>query len=138
MDDGPAISTMRLYGAVIAFGSGGYAVAVGSTGQTASATVMWLLGAIVVIHGALLLTDWVTRIGTASGPLMIAYAVLMLSNQAWMATMTPSGTMDGGMNPGPMATAGMGWDLGMVTLALVMLASGVIMTVRRDMGGAAG
>jgi hypothetical protein len=131
MNGDPAISTMRLYGAAIAFASGGYAVAVGSTASTAGATLMWLLGVVVVLHGAVLLTSWVETLGDASGPLMLAYAVLMLANQAWMATMPTGGMMDGGgMNAGMM---GMGWDPGMVALALLMLASGAIMTVRREM-----
>lgn len=136
MERGPAISTMRLYGALIAFVSGGYAVAVGTTGTSAGAMLMWLLGVIVVVHGAILLTDWADRLGDASGPLMLAYAVLMLANQAWMATMRSDGMMGDGMAPGMMGTSGgmgMGWDPGMVALALLMLASGVIMTVRREM-----
>lgn len=121
---------MRLYGAAIAFASGGYSVAAGSTGTTAGATLMLLLGTIVVLHGAVLLTSWARRLGDASGPLMLSYAVLMLANQAWMTTMGGMARtgMDGAMMGGPM-----GWDPGMVTLALLMLASGAIMTVRREM-----
>jgi hypothetical protein len=135
MDGEPGYSTMRLYGAAIAFASGGYAVAVGTTGTTAGATLMWVLGVIVVVHGAVLLTSWRDRLGDASGPLMLAYAVLMLANQAWMATMPSGGMMDGGMNGGmgPSGSMAMGWDPGMVTLALLMLASGAIMTARSDM-----
>lgn len=130
----PAMSTMRLYGAAIAFASGGYSVAVGSTGTTAGAALMLVLGVVVVVHGAVLLTDWVSLLGHASGPLMLAYAVVMLANQAWMVAMPTRGMMDGGgMAGSAMGTAAMGWDPGMVALALLMLASGVIMTVRREM-----
>ncbi len=135
MNDGASVSTMRLYGAAIAFASGGYSVAVGSTGTTAGATLMLVLGAVVVLHGAVLLTPWSRRLGDASGPLMLAYALLMLANQAWTATMRTGPMMDGGgMSPAMPGTAGamgLGWDPGMVTLALLMLASGAIMTVRR-------
>lgn len=136
MNGGPSVSTMRLYGAAIALASGGYSVAVGSTGRRGSATLMLVLGVVVVIHGVLLLTDWARRIGDASGPLMVGYAVVMLANQAWMATMPADGMMGGsGMGSGTMggSAGAMGWDPGMVALALLMLASGVIMTVRRDM-----
>lgn len=136
MDDTPSISTMRLYGAVIAIASGGYSIAFGSAGSSASATLMLVLGAVVVVHGAVLLTDWVGQLAGASGPLMVAYAVVMLANQVWMATM-PTGGMMGSdrMGSGMSGTmAGqMGWDPGMVALALLMLASGVIMTRRREM-----
>lgn len=139
MDGSRSTSTTRLYGAAIALASGGYSVLVGSTGRTAQAWLMLLLGAVVVIHGAVLLTSWADRLGNASGPLMIAYAVLMLANQAWMGTM-PGGRMGGGMSDGGMMNGGtmggvagtMGVDAGMVALALLMLASGVIMTVRAD------
>lgn len=126
---------MRLYGAAIAFASGGYSVAAGAAGDTAGATLMLALGAVVVLHGAVLLTTWVERLGDASGPLMLAYAVLMLANQAWMAMQPRAMMMDGGMDAGMMGSrlGVMGWDPGMVTLALLMLASGVIMTVRREM-----
>lgn len=118
------IPTMRLYGAVIAFASGGYSVAAASTGTSTRATLMLVLGLVVVVHGAILLTALAGRLGDASGPLMVAYALLMLANQAWPGIGMGGMMMDGGM---------MAWDPGMVTLALLMLASGVIMTIRREM-----
>lgn len=123
------LSTMRLYGAAIAFASGGYSIAAGSVGATARATLMLVIGLVVVLHGAVLLTSLADRIGDASGPLMIAYALVMVANQAWPGAM--GGGMTGGMMGGDMGM--MGWDPGMVTLALLMLASGVIMTLRREM-----
>ncbi len=44
--------------------------------------------------------------------------------------------MDGGMTGGmgSTMTAGMGWDLGMVALAVLMLISGVIMTNQSGSG----
>ncbi len=139
MDGSRSTSSTRLYGAAIAFASGGYSVLVGSTGRTAGAWLMLLLGVVVVLHGAVLLSSWADRLGDASGPLMIGYAVLMLANQLWMVAM-PGGAMDGGMMDGggmgggmmDGGMMGMGWDAGMVTLALLMLASGAIMTVRSD------
>ncbi|WP_233547757.1 hypothetical protein [Haloferax sp. Atlit-10N] len=103
---------------------------------------MALLGVIVVVHGVVLLTPYADRLGSASGPLMIGYSVLMLLNQT-LVGVTGSmnwgmgggmGTgMDGGMasGMGSNITAGMGWDLGMVALAVLMLVSGIIMTNRR-------
>lgn len=56
---------------------------------------------------------------------MIAYAVLMLADQAWLAS------RDG--MPGAMGSAmGMTWDAGMVALAVLMLVSGIVMAARRS------
>lgn len=43
---------------------------------------MALLGTVVVVHGVVLLTPYADRLGSASGPLMIVYSLLMLLNQA--------------------------------------------------------
>jgi hypothetical protein len=92
---------------------------------------MGALGVIVLVHGALLLTDFAERLDTASGPLMIVYSVVMVLNQALLGTrMMDDGSgmgMNGAMG-GSSMTAGMGWDAGMVALALLMLVSGLIMT----------
>ena len=137
------VSNTRLYGASIALVSGGYSLWSASMASTmgTGGWLMALLGAVVIGHGAVLLTDAADRLGDASGPLMIGYAVLMLLNQALLGTgMGGWGTMhDGAMNGGmgggmggSTATAGMGWDAGMVALAALMLVSGVVMA--RDGG----
>ncbi|WP_226023914.1 hypothetical protein [Halomicrobium salinisoli] len=134
------VSDTRLYGASIAFASGLYSLWSASTGtrMSAGAWAMLLLGLIVVVHGAALLTGYADRLGGASGPLMIGYAVLMLANQPLIAggmlgadAMGSGSGMDGGMGGGmggSQMTAAMGWDAGMVALALLMLASGLIMS----------
>ncbi len=137
------ISTMRLYGSLIAFISGSYSVylSTAGSGMSGSAWFMLALGVVVVIHGVVLLTPVATRLGTASGPLMIGYAVLMLLNQGLMLTRDPMGSgMDSGMGSGMnggMASGVATVDGGMVAIAVLMLASGVIMTVRRGMMPAA-
>jgi len=146
MADTGGVSTMRLYGAAIAVVSGVYSIFVPVTGgsMTAGGWFMLALGVIVLVHGAVLLTPLADRIGAASGPLMLVYAGLMLLNQLRLAAGGAAG-MDGGMGGSGMnggmettmdSTAGtvaMGADLGMVAIAVLMLASGLIMTVRRDM-----
>lgn len=139
MDDSPdRLSTMRLYGSSIAVVSGAYSLYLATTGP-AMATTDWgmlLLGVVVLLHGVILLTPLAARLGRASGPLMIGYAALMLLVQAWMATMNPMGDgMNDGMESGAAMEPGaaMGADPGMVAIALLMLASGVIMTARRGM-----
>lgn len=140
------VSNTRLYGASIAFASGLYSLWSASMASqlVTSAVFMALLGIVVILHGAVLLTDYADRIGTASGPLMIAYSLLMLLNQALLGTGTindGSGMgMNGGMGMdgsmgGSTMTAGMGWDGGMVALAVLMLISGVIMSRGRSMDG---
>lgn len=137
------VSNTRLYGAAIALASGLYAIwsASLSSRMVASSWLMLLLGVIVVVHGGVLLTAYADRLGGASGPLMIAYAAVMLLNQALLGTGimaggTGMGTADGmgatGGMGGSTITAGMGWDAGMVALAALMLASGIIMA--RDGG----
>lgn len=130
------VSNTRLYGASIAVASGVYSLASASTGSrmTTSGWVMALLGVVVLVHGIVLLTSYADRLGEGSGPLMIAYAIVMLLNQALLGT----GTLDGGgmgMGQGMgggMMPSGMGWDAGMVMLAALMLASGLIMTRDRQ------
>ncbi|WP_049981032.1 hypothetical protein [Halolamina rubra] len=141
------VSDTRLYGAAIGVVSGGYSLwsASTATAMGSSGWLMALLGVVVLVHGVLLLTDYADRLGDASGPLMIGYSVLMLLNQALVGTgMTggmggmnggmDGGTMGGGMDGTTGGMAGMGWDAGMVALAVLMLISGVIMTQGGDDG----
>lgn len=152
-------STTRLYGAAIAITSGVYSLVsagfgggtmgpdgmmgptgtMGSTGLGIAGWLMLAVGVIVVVHGVVLLTPAVDRLGSASGPLMIAYSLVMLLLQALGATgtvggMGMTGARGGGMGSmggmGSTTTAGMGWDLGMVALAALMLFSGIVMTTR--------
>ncbi|MDS0223243.1 hypothetical protein NDI54_18020 [Haloarcula sp. S1AR25-5A] len=139
--------TTRQYGAAIALVSGVYSLlsATGGTGMMGSNSglLMALLGVVVVVHGVVLLTPYADRLGNASGPLMIGYSLVMLLNQAlvgvtgsvnWGMGSGMGSGMNGGMSGGmgSSMTAGMGWDLGMVALAVLMLISGVIMANRRN------
>lgn len=126
-------SNTRLYGAAIGVVSGLYSVwsATAASRMVASSWVMAVLGIIVIVHGGILLTAYADRLGSASGPLMIVYSAVMLLNQALLGTgMVDDGSAMGMSTTmgGSTMTAGMGWDAGMVALALLMLASGVIMT----------
>lgn len=127
------VSNTRLYGAAIALVSGVYALWSASMASrtVASAWAMGLLGVVVIGHGAVLVTDSADRLGAASGPLMVVYAVAMLLLQALlgagMVDHGGTGGMDGGMGGSPM-TGGMGWDAGMAALAALMLISGLVMT----------
>lgn len=126
------VSDTRLYGAAIAFISGLYSLWSGSMGtQTTSSLLMAALGILVIGHGAVLLTPAAERLGSASGPLMIGYSLLMLLNQVLMGTgMMSDWGMESqmGMGGGTAMSSGMAWDAGMVALAVLMLVSGVIMT----------
>jgi hypothetical protein len=146
MERSDGIPVVRLYGATIGIVSGVYSGYLSVTGMSMSigAWFMLALGAVVLVHGIALLTPVADRIGTASGPLMLAYAVLMLLNQLRLETGATMDSSGGGMNGGMdgmssgMATdpatgmAAMGADPGMVAIAVLMLASGLIMTVRTD------
>lgn len=145
------VSTMRLYGGAVGVVSGAYSLWLSTAGmgmQRATAWLMLLVGLVAFVHGLALFTPAATSIARASGPLMLAYAVVMLLLQAWMALSAPAmgggmdgGGMDGGMGGGTNGGMGggagsgmaMGADPGMVALALLMLFSGAVMTLRRGM-----
>lgn len=127
------------YGAAIAVASGLYSLWSVTTAarMVTSGWIMAVVGVVVIVHGGLLLTEFADRFGGASGPLMVGYALVMLLNQALLgAGVMDDGSgmgMDGGMGASP-ATAGMAWDAGMVALAVLMFASGLIMTRDRTAG----
>ena len=110
----------RLYASAIALVSGiysiGSAIARGLGMLPMSDSVMLLVGVIVIAHGIVLLTPLAERLGRASGPLMIVWAAIMLTNQLLSATMSSSMMVS--------------WNAGMVALAVLMLASGLIMSRR--------
>ena len=81
-----------------------------------SDSVMLVVGIVVIVHGIVLLTQLAERLGRASGPLMIEWAAIMLANQLLAATMSGSMIVSS--------------DAGMVALAVLMLASGLIMSRR--------
>jgi hypothetical protein len=108
------VTSSRLYGAAIALVSGLYSVASGlgddSAAMRMGTSVMLVIGGVVIVHGIVLLTPIAERMGAVSGPLMVAWAAVMLTNQLLAGTM--------------------GWDGGMVALACLMLISGLIMSIR--------
>ncbi|WP_426963986.1 hypothetical protein [Haloparvum alkalitolerans] len=146
------VSNTRLYGAAVGVASGGYSV-ISATTASRMVTAGWLMlvvGAVALVHGIALLTPAADRIGDASGPLMAVYALTMLAIQVGLAAgfladgSGMGGGMDGGMGSGmgsdamgsAVGSAGlMGVDLGMTALALVMLASGLIMARGSGMDG---
>jgi hypothetical protein len=124
------VSTTRLYAASIAVVSGVYAIASASIGlrdepmlleadRTLAGWVMLGIGAVVLVHGLILLTPAERAIGRASGPLMVLWAVIMLVQQ-WLVGMSAERSMM------PMMDA----DPGMVAIAILMLVSGLIMIAR--------
>lgn len=108
----------RRYAAAIALVSGTYStgssIAGGMGTMPMNDSVMLIVGIAVIAHGIALLTPLAERIGRASGPLMIVWAAIMLANQL-LAAMTSDSMMAE-------------WDAGMVALAVLMLASGLIMS----------
>ncbi len=134
------VSETQLYGAVIAVTSGIYSLWSASIAPELS-TGMWvmaLVGVVVLIHGVVLVTGFADRLENTSGPLMIGYAVIMLLNQALLGTgmLGMGGSSGMGMQNGmgsSQMTSGMGWDVGMVLLAVLMLVSGVNMTRKQSM-----
>lgn len=138
-------STTRLYAAAIAIVSGVYSLSSAGGAALADAptmsgsagalgiggVVMLVLGVVVLVHGLALLTPASERIRRVSGPLMIAWSVVMLGNQLLLAASPAWGMAGAGMggSMSPMDTAG--WDPGMVAIAVLMLASGLIMSARR-------
>ena len=120
-------SDPRLYASTIAIVSGIYSMAAATTAggmgsMPMADSVMLIIGVVVLLHGIALLTPVADRFGRASGPLMIVWAGIMLGNQVLAATVA-SAPMMGDAE----------WDGGMVAIATLMLASGLIMIRGRDM-----
>jgi hypothetical protein len=142
MSETGGVSTMRLYGASVGVVSGVYSLFQATTGagMSGSAWFMAAVGVVVLVHGVVLVTPVASTLGRASGPLMVGYSVLMLLNQVWLASSfgdgmggggtMDSGSMNDGMQSGMDAASAMGADAGMVAVAVLMLASGIIMTRR--------
>lgn len=116
----------RLYASAISVVSGVYSVVAsrqaGMGPLPMSDSLMLIIGIVVLVHGIALLTPLADRFGRASGPLMLLWAAFMLGNQALAATSSSTPMM-----------ADASWDGGMVALATLMLASGLIMIRGRDM-----
>lgn len=136
----PMDSTARLYASAIAVVSGVYALAswwlaVAAEPMLGDALAAlgiagWLMvavGIVVLAHGVALITPAASRIGRASGPLMVLWAAIMLAGQVLLATSPGGAPMMGSR-----MTAGIGWDAGMAAIAVLMLISGVIMSTRGD------
>ena len=102
------------YGGTLAIVSGIYSFLMGSSSAMSPFTLSTILGVIVFIHGALLLfsPDSISNFSRESGLLMMVYSILMLTNQVIMQLTSMM-----------MAE----WDLGMVSLAILMLVSGRLM-----------
>jgi len=120
-----ATADTRLYASAIAIVSGIYSIAAAITGMGSmpmSDSLVLALGVVVLLHGIALLTPLADRFGRASGPLMVVWAAIMLGNQAVSATSASGPMIDGSS-----------WDGGMVAIAVLMLASGLIMVRGREM-----
>ena len=131
------ISATRLYASSIALVSGAYSLLAAGGSLDAlgiGGVVMLVVGVAVLVHGVILLTPAVELIGRVSGPLMILWSLVMLGNQALLAAM-PGWGMGGSMGGSMSMAAPVGWDPGMVAIALIMLSSGLIMSVRRSHAG---
>lgn len=119
------ISATRLYGSAIAVVSGVYSIASATSGMSAepmaTAPIAWAMlaiGAVVLVHGVALLTPAADALGRRSGPLMIVWGAIMIGLQLW-AVMPANGAMMAG-----------GADTGMTAVAVLMVASGIIMIAR--------
>ncbi|HUG29531.1 MAG TPA: hypothetical protein VMQ65_03315 [Candidatus Limnocylindria bacterium] len=114
----------RLYASTIAIVSGIYSIAstIGGMGaMPMNDSVMLLIGVVALAHGTVLLTPLAERLGRLGGPLMVLWAAVMIGNQFVAATIS-GGSM-----------RSMTWDGGMIALAVLMLASGLIMSRARRM-----
>ncbi|MDQ4035760.1 MAG: hypothetical protein M3153_07500 [Chloroflexota bacterium] len=143
------ISTTRPYASSIAIVSGAYAVGSATVAMMRAPAmselpaalsiggwVMLAVGMAVLAHGIVLLTPRVNLLERASGPLMVLWAAIMLLNQGLLAAV-PGWGMTGALGDtiGSPMTFGMGWDAGMVAIAILMLASGLIMNRHRMSNG---
>lgn len=113
MDSMGMTDTTRQYGAAIALVSGLYSLLSATVGSgmmgSNSGLLMGLLGVVVVVHGVVLLTPYASRLGNASGPLMIGYSLLMLLNQL-LVGVTGSADWEMGMDSGMGSGMNAGWS----------------------------
>jgi hypothetical protein len=138
------LSATTLYASSIAIVSGAYAISSPLVATMRAPTMTdlqdalgiggWIMlgvGIVVLLHGVVLLTPASPRLHRSSGPLMLVWAAIMLVNQLLIAVVPGFGMA--GTRTGEMMsplTEGMSWDGGMVAIAILMLASGLIMTSR--------
>ena len=124
------LSATRLYASSIAIVSGIYSLAgpayvlLGVRGMMGQALgiggwIMVAVGVLVLAHGVVLLSPYAERLGRSSGALMVIWAAIMLLNQFL------TGAMPRAMESSMLTQ--LGWDPGMVALAVLMLMSGFIM-----------
>jgi hypothetical protein len=112
------LSATRLYASSIAIVSGLYSLdsalggVMGGTARNTGDFIMIAIGVIVIVHGFVLLTPAAARLGQANGPLMMLWGLIMLGNQLLFADVP-----------------------GMAAIAVLMLISGLIMSVRPPESG---
>ena len=120
----------RLYGGVIAIITGAYSFLIGMLSTYFEfEPVLIVLGFLVGIHGAVMVTPLADRYTRLNGILMMGFGALMIAYQAWMGITTPMGRALGQqlgawVNPG--------YDMGMVALALILFLAGVITFFSED------
>lgn len=119
------VRTGRYYGGVIAIIAGAYSFLLGmlSTYFTFE-PVMIVLGFVVGVLGAVMVTPFGDRYPKINGVLMMLFGGLMIAYQAWRAAVRPLGR-NMGQELG--AWVNPGYDMGMVALALVLFLAGVTM-----------
>jgi hypothetical protein len=114
----------RLYAGVIAIITGAYSFLIGMLSTYFEVEpVLIVLGFVIGIHGAVMVTPLAERYMRANGVLMMLFATLTIAYQAWMGITTPMGRSMGQelgawVNPG--------YDMGMVALGLLLFLAGVI------------
>ena len=106
-----------IYGGTLAIVSGIYSFLMGSSSAMSPSLLATILGSIVFIHGAILLFSphSISKFSRESGLLMMLYGILMLTNQVILQLTS-------------MMMAN--WDIGMLSLAILMLVSGRLMVAK--------
>jgi len=109
-----------VYASTLAIISGVYSILMGYVPGMPIKAFTIFLGIVVILHGILLLFPLkkINFSSRDSGFLMVLYGVLMLSDQLF--SQLTSSMM-------------VGWDLGMISLSLLMLVSGRLMLMKTDM-----
>jgi hypothetical protein len=143
-------SSTRLYASSIAIVSGLYAIGLATVAMMqapmmtdVSATlgvggwIMLAVGIVVLVHGIILPTPAVGVLGRRSGPLMVLWAAIMLLDQGLFAAVPGWGMTEARGDMDSPMTSGMGWDAGMVAIAVLMLVSGLIMSSHGSSDGGA-
>ncbi|MFB6112882.1 MAG: hypothetical protein ABEJ58_02115 [Halodesulfurarchaeum sp.] len=116
----------RYYGGIIAIIVGAYSFLLGMLSMQFSLdVVLVVLGFLIGIHGAVMITPLADRFPRVNEALMVIFGALVIGYQAYQGTIRSVRGSGIWVNPG--------YDMGMVALGLILFLAGAIMFFMEEM-----